>query len=837
MFQDDIRQLQELARTQPWRSDDRAASAGEVFTASFDQVVSEEQSISRQRWLKPQLEHRERQVIEAFGEENPEAVRDVLGAYFDHDPQVFRKLRSLVDEGEIVIGEGAVTDSGLPDFGRGRETTVVERGRARSQSAFGFGPVDLPESPWQISYESPRARQYARRYWPALQAMLTVEAMRQADPRIQSDEQIDEHIRAMAEIMRESNQDVMGRRQGVTGGLALFGGTMLGVLTDPPIAASMFAGTQAVRGPSIAKNMARAFGIEAGIATAVEVPVQSMVFGFKREIESPWTKGDAAFNVLAAAVGAGGARGVASGLIDVSQVVRAGAPMRLVEAERLIAEQLDGPLNIEAAQRMITQYQRGVSDGSVRPTEDADRAVGELQEWIDVAGEARLDQSMGGLEEHFTRVELAMDDIASGRPTRVIPAEERPAVPGGREAETSNLQVIDPEGIEVDAERFQFKAFTDEDGVSDRLRGVERFDQRLAGVALVYEQADGRRFIVDGHQRLALARRARAGGQAADETRLSAFLLREVDGVSAGDARAVAAIKNIAEGTGSATDAAKILREMGPMGEQIMPEGLPPLPPNSALVRQARGLAKLSDDSFDLVINDVIPESYASIVGDRILDPQQQAAVIRLLARTDPANQTQATMIVEQARAVGFERRVTEDLFGEREVAESLFLERAKVLDAALRALRRDRQTFRTVVSRETELLEQGNVLDQQANQTRLAQDSELETTIAATANRVGPVSDALNDAARRVRDGARPATVASDFLRALRAEGLRDPAPGPRTGRAGPEPEVGLITRAFELDGDGAKLATDNFKASQQGRSLDEMFEGRGATASRDRR
>jgi len=74
----------------------------------------------------------------------------------------------------------------------------------------------------------------------------------------------------------------------------------------------------------------------------------------------------------------------------------------------------------------------------------------------------------------------------------------------------ATLARIDPDRIAVDADAYQFKGGADALGVTERLRGVERWDELLAGIVVVHERADGRLFIADGHQRLALAQRARA---------------------------------------------------------------------------------------------------------------------------------------------------------------------------------------------------------------------------------------------------------------------------------------------------------------------------------------
>lgn len=755
IFDTDNRETLELARQNPYRPrTDDPASAGELFTAGFDQLVSEEQSISAWRWNAPYVKQRRERIQKLIGSD-PDPL---LTANFGMDSAAQAKLSGFLDAGEIRVGRMLGDAPQSTDW----LTTGL---------------------PVEVEFESERARKWAQKNRDAFRALLYIRALKEQDPEILTDDEILEQIAQRTAIMRESNQEVTSRAQGILGHGAAFAGAALGAVTDPPILLTMPLGGAAIRGPSIGWNAAKAFGIEAGIATAVEVPVQANVYGFKRQIDSPWSAGQASFNVLAAAVGAGTIRASASAAIDAGTVLARRTPLRLVEAERIITEHLNAPLNIEGAARMLENYRGAVVRGLVDPTPETDRAARELEAFVEIGQENRLGPDR--TETHFDRVEAAMDDVAAARPTDAMIGPEEVPVLGGRPGRAENLVVLDPDIIEVDAARFQFKHGADELGVTDRLKGVERFDRLLAGIVVAYEDRAGRFFIVDGHQRLALARRARAAGQDPTETRLTAHVLREADGVTPSQARQAAAIKNIAEGTGSGVDAAKVLREVGPAGEAL----LPPLPPNSALVRNARGLAKLDDESFQLVINDVIPEGYAAIVGERIPDPRQQAAVIRLLARTDPANANQARMIVEQARAAGFETRTTEDLFGETTIAESYYIERAKVLDAAMRAIRKDRQAFKTAVSRGTTLEEAGNVLNQEANAARLAADDELLTAIGVTANQRGPVSDALNVAARRVRDGERPAAVVDDFLGTLRAEGLRDGPPGaPAGGARSPE-------------------------------------------------
>jgi hypothetical protein len=241
-------------------------------------------------------------------------------------------------------------------------------------------------------------------------------------------------------------------------------------------------------------------------------------------------------------------------------------------------------------------------------------------------------------------------------------------------------------------------------------------------------------------------------------------VLRDADGVSDADARAAAAAKNIAEGTGSALDAAKVLRDR--------PELMRDLPPRSELVRQAKGLANLDDESFGMVVNDVVPANYAAIVGRLVPDdPQMQRALVELLAKTEPENAVQAEAIVRQGREAGLETSTQQELFGTREIASSLYLDRARLLDRALRQLRRDRTVFNAIVNEHDVVSALGNVLSRDVNARRATTDAQAIQIIQTLASRKGAVGDALNAAARTARDSGNTAGATRDFVAAIRRQ------------------------------------------------------------------
>ena len=482
-------------------------------------------------------------------------------------------------------------------------------------------------------------------------------------------------------------------------------GTLLGaggaVMTDPIIVATLPWGG-AARGTSHLAKIASAAASEAAIIAGIElVGVQPQIYLQKRSINSPYSMVDVAAAVLAAGVGGGVFRGIIQSSASAIQAYRV---MRGAKSRAQAVQQLR-----EAAATILDEA-------------DTPKAQAEAQ----------------ALEE--------LADVIESTP-RGAPIE----ISSGQQLYDNNLAIVT---VDKEARHLANIDQAQDDLADGRITDVE-----------IYEQADGARFIVDGHQRLALAKRLIAAG-GNDDIRMNAIVLREADGVTVGAARRRAALKNIAEGTGTALDAAKVLREIGVGGLADTN-----LPPTSALVRTAEALAELDQDAFVYVANVLKPEQYgmASIVGQLIEAGPEQLAAIRALVEAEPGTLAQARLIVQQIKAAGFQTTETMDLFGGRTISETLFKERARVLEKALNTIKKDTKTFRTLVERESEITGAGNVLERQSNIERLSDDEKAIQTLGRLANTKGPISDALNEAARRLKNGERIDAVTRDFLTAFR--------------------------------------------------------------------
>lgn len=338
----------------------------------------------------------------------------------------------------------------------------------------------------------------------------------------------------------------------------------------------------------------------------------------------------------------------------------------------------------------------------------------------------------------------------------------------GGASRSGRYVTLRPDEIQVDAERFQFRSQADSSGDTGRLEGVKTWDPAAAGAVVVWEAKDGTRYVADGHHRVNLAKKLAAEGQ---DVQIDAQVWREADGVTAEHARQRAAIKNIQEGNSDALDIARLWRELNPVERDDVLPRLPRL--GNTAIRDGEALAQLGDQAWEIAREGKIPPAHAAEVARVLEEDAEQVAVLAYLRKHPANNANQARLVAEQMRDATFEAKASSaqgDLFGEAQMVESLYLERAKVIDAAVRTLTKDRAVF-NLLQREASRIEgAGNRLERGANQARVQENDTVATVLRAEANVVGPISDAVREAARRVRKGAAPGTAARAVVDAVRA-------------------------------------------------------------------
>ena len=502
--------------------------------------------------------------------------------------------------------------------------------------------------------------------------------------------------------------------------------------------------------------------IDAAAAASVETALQPGIYEWRNKMGLKYDLGDALVAVAAAGAGGGALRMLGSGaFVGTKAGLDKANPGRVVGREMLrTVKKADAE---QIARNFLSLGERDLAAG-IRAYEQAGVKIpsdvrGAAQS-VENATETPYVNDNAGL--HDQNLDLATRALAEDSRLEVAPGEVKPV-------ELDNLDEtvfrVDPQKVEVDAKLFQFRSVVDEFGVGERLQNITKWDDAQSGIVVVYEFNDGRQFIVDGHQRLGLAKRIMANDPSQKIT-LYARKWREADGMTPQDAMIKASLLNIAntvEGSPQMIiDAAKILR--------IAPDELRGvLPPRAPFVRAANNIAVLSDDAFMMVINDVVPVNQAAIIGRLVDDPEKHAAIMQILSETSPSNLTQAEAIIRQARELEFRVETQDTLFGEEFLLESLFKERAKVLDKAIATLRKDRAVFNTLVKNEERIEASGNQLSTSTNQQRATTDGQALQVIQTTANREGALSDALTAAAEVYRDGGNLAAASREFADAVR--------------------------------------------------------------------
>tara|TARA_R110000782_G_scaffold147985_1_gene240668 strand:- start:3213 stop:5726 length:2514 start_codon:yes stop_codon:yes gene_type:complete len=368
-------------------------------------------------------------------------------------------------------------------------------------------------------------------------------------------------------------------------------------------------------------------------------------------------------------------------------------------------------------------------------------------------------------EARLIEAERAIGNNETPRITLLTTDNVRPEVYERWAKPSDNINGIvfkfNPDEISADAKTFQYKSDGDEFGVTEALRKETVWDIQQAGTITVYEYADGRLVIADGHQRLGLARRIKKQDPSQDVF-LIGYKMKETDGITPGEARVNAALINIKLGTGSLIDAAKVFRDA--------PERMYEIKKNSEHIRQAKNLSYLTQDAFGSIVNEVIVPIYGSIIGRILRDkPDLQQSAIAIVQKSAPENAFQVEAIVTQIRYADFEEIKQISLFGEESNIESLFPQRAKILDESIKLLRKDKATFETITKNSEKLEDAGNQLAKDVNERMAQTNAQAIEIIKVNANRKGALSDALSAAARDAKITGSYTKSVKNFVESIR--------------------------------------------------------------------
>ena len=358
----------------------------------------------------------------------------------------------------------------------------------------------------------------------------------------------------------------------------------------------------------------------------------------------------------------------------------------------------------------------------------------------------------GAGEELTAKAKASIVELSSGQRAQLSKAKTdrlKEKLKRRSEAPPSGLAEIDPKDIAVDPKRFQYKIIGQHtaSGEVGSLAGVGKYDPNLAGILQVWrDPGDGKTYVVNGHNRLALAKKLGAGKVA----------VRYLDSADHKTARSIGALTNIAEGRGDALDSAKFFRDSGITREDLAKKGIPM---REKIAQDGLSLSKLDDTLFRKTIDGEIPIARASIIGGSGLDHTQQRDLSTLIDREGKRrNLTDGAIseMVDIAKSSSTRQEQTLSLFGEESVSKSSLIEKAQLQSAIKKRLSREKKLFGTVAksSAASDLERGGNSIDRKQSGDISEKADRALNTFDKLKGLSGPISSAINSAADRVAKG-----------------------------------------------------------------------------------
>jgi hypothetical protein len=387
-----------------------------------------------------------------------------------------------------------------------------------------------------------------------------------------------------------------------------------------------------------------------------------------------------------------------------------------------------------------------------KPSERADHKVktGAAKDLSDVLATNRAQRRKKAARLQAVREKLHQ--------AKVDPATHTDHAPGHVGALKTDL-------IHFDPKRFQYKlAHAEGTGSVGSLAGVKRYDPELGGVLQVWKDpANGKTFVINGHNRLDLARKLGA----------EKVTVRYIDARDAGEARAKGALTNIAEGRGTSLDAAKFFRD-----EHVTREGLDArgVPLRDKVASEGLALSHLHDPIFRRVIDGDLSPARGAIIGGSGLDHTQQAALVDLLDKQPKSRSvSDATLkeLTDTVRSAGTKTTHTHSLFGDDAEQTSLALHKARAQAHIKGRLATEKKLFGTVAKSKhaAELERAGNRIDTEKSG-HISQEADKALQVFDIfKNRSGPVARHLNHAAERLHGGEAERTVLDDTYKKILAE------------------------------------------------------------------
>ena len=541
----------------------------------------------------------------------------------------------------------------------------------------------------------------------------------------------DQFLETMGIRIQELHQkqaDISSRATSM-GTLGNFAGSFSALGTDPLVIGTLPIGGLYNVPKTVLGAAWRVAWVEGLIATAVEVPIQIKAQGFRKEVGLATevelfgkTVPLGVLNTLTVGAGSFLLGGLLQGAIK-------GTPKAVGTLRQALNKSSDAEIaKISKALKIENPQELSKVKEPENPFED-----NPISNKIDT-------------ENHNAAQTQVLNDVK----TEIKPIQQKIKQKSLTEIQ-GNVQRYKPEEIDFDPANFQYKTDGDASGVSNKLKSVTEWDEPSAGAIMVYEFADGKKAIVDGHQRLGLAKRLSAQGK---KIELLAYTFREVDGVFPDEAMVKGLMMNLRNNTGSAIDAAKIMRSRFGADWTLFEKSLPA---RSNLVKNTQGLTSLSDDAWGMVSNNKNLENLGSRVGTIIEDKSLHANVIKVLKDKKFTSLAELEQTLRLTNTLPKTITKQDTLFGSDFFAETLLVERSQLLNWAKNNITKRSKAFKTIVENDTTLQKAGNKLNKLNNEEQRLIYEQVQERFEQVATQAGSeLSDKLTKAAQLLKEGKR---------------------------------------------------------------------------------
>lgn len=399
-----------------------------------------------------------------------------------------------------------------------------------------------------------------------------------------------------------------------------------------------------------------------------------------------------------------------------------------------------------------------------KPAKEADEAIAS-------PADAQYGDEVVPLDNEKMTKAVAQGEEAAPPPaaTNIIHKYEQRKASAGDEP----IVEMNPQDISVNAAKFQFRSETTGEGVTDALANIDRWNSDSAGIIMAWEQADGKIFVINGHQRLALWKRLKAQGKEPPET-IAVKVLKEKNGVDADEAFIRATIINIQQEQRMTPrllmDATKALRK----APEILNELIGSTRPKS--LADIVAISKVNDATYGEFWQQRISHMEAIAIGNAELDDVGQAGMVVYFRQAQreglsPATVDEAESIIRMVMDDGVKKKDTDEqalLEGWADLKVDLgAIHKAKILTLAKRRIKEDARLWRTITkSINLDKMKAAGHDVGDADVARGDASSRALDLVMALADKKGtPFNEALNRALDAFKKGASYGKATDDFI------------------------------------------------------------------------